>query len=240
MDHAVRLRRRVCLATTALALAAPGVAVAQVPPPPSVTVAAPCYTPGDPIVEVGKGFTPGAAVNETVSFTDPATSMPLGSLQTPPLTTQPDGSFTRALRAPDLRRNIDAREAAQAVFAEVADPTKSATVTWTLSVWFVDVAEWDGTRVATAKPGTKMTVSAMGWTGLGPSLYAHYVRGSTEVKAVKLGALTGPCRDLSRRRVRQFPFKAVKPGKWTVYFSTTKVFDKRLDAYGVYKVRVKG
>src|SRR5262245_23313372 len=132
MGHAVRLRRPAWLATTALALAAPGVAVAQAPPTPSVSVMAPCYTPGDPIVEVGKGFTPGAAVSETVSFAEPATSVPLGALQMPALTVQPDGSFTRALRAPDRRRDFDDRENATAVFAEVAAPTRTATVSWTL------------------------------------------------------------------------------------------------------------
>jgi hypothetical protein len=108
-------------------------------------------------------------------------------------------------------------------------------VQWTLSAWQVTVPEWDNSPVA--KPGRKMTVDATGWTNLGPSLFAHYFRDATEVKAVKLGTLTGDCRDL-KTRVRQFPFKAVKPGKWTVYFSTTPVFDKRTDAWGRYRVRV--
>ena len=82
----------------------------------------------------------------------------------------------------------------------------------------LNIPEWNNSPIA--QPRRKMTVDAIGWTNLGPSLYAHYFRGPTEVKSVKLGALTGDCTDL-KKRVRQFPFKNVKPGRWTVYFSTT-------------------
>jgi hypothetical protein len=124
---------------------------------------------------------------------------------------------------------------ATSTYAERADPSRSAIVHWTLSAWGVRIPEWNTSSVA--NPRRKMTVDALGWTNLGPSLYAHYFRGSTKVKSVKLGALTGDCRDL-KTRVRQFPFKGVKPGQWTVDFSTTAVFDKRADAWSRYRVRV--
>lgn len=227
--------KQACAAATLLVLAAPSVAAAQVPPatPPAVTLDAKCYTPGDPVAETGSGFAPGSQVSETVSLL--AGTTPLGTLLAPVITVGQDGRFARVLKAPDVMRRTDRRETAASAYADQADPTKSAVVQWTLSQWIVNVPEWNNSSIA--QPRRKMTVDAAGWTNLGRSLYAHYFRGSTEVKSVKLGALTGDCKDL-KTRVRQFPFKNVKPGRWTVYFSTTAVFDKGSDAYGFYRVRV--
>jgi hypothetical protein len=151
------------------------------------------------------------------------------------ITVGPDGRFTRVLKTPDLMRKVDRRETAMSAFADQADPSRSAFLRWTLSRWDINIPEWNNSPFA--QPRRKMTVDAAGWTGLGPTLYAHYFRGQTKVKSVKFGALTGDCKDL-KKRVRQFPFKNVKPGRWTVYFSTTAVFDKGHDAYGFYRVRV--
>ena len=227
--------KQACAAATLLVLAAPSLAAAQVPPaaPPAVTVDAKCYTPGDPVTETGSGFTPGSQVGETLSLLSGTT--PLGTLTAPLLTVGPDGTFSRRIGAPKLMDDGDTRETALSAFAEQADPTRTAAAQWTLSRWDVDVPEWNNSPIA--QPRRKMTVNAMGWTGLGPSLYAHYFRGSTQVKTVKLGALTGDCKDLTKR-VRQFPFKNVKAGRWTVYFSSTAVFNKRSDAYSWYRVRV--
>jgi hypothetical protein len=231
MEHA----RPACAAAAVLALAVPALATAQVPPaaPPAVTLDAECYTPGDQVTETGSGFTPGSQVSETLSLLSGAN--PLGTLTAPLVVAGPDGTFSRAIKAPDLMNRTDRRESAMSAFADQADPSKSAVAQWTLSQWVVNVPEWNNSSIA--QPRRKMTVDALGWTRLGPSLYAHYFRGSTKVKSVKLGALTGDCKDL-KKRVRQFPFKNVKPGRWSVYFSTTAVFDKSNDAYGFYRVRV--
>ena len=229
-------------AAALLALAAPSLAVAQVPPTPptataAVTLDAKCYTPGEPVTETGSGFTPGGQVQESLALLSEDTT-PLATLLAPIVAAGPDGTFTRRLKAPDLMRDNDRRELATSAYADLTDPQgKSASVQWTLSAWFVDVPEWNTARVALGDPRRKMTVDAYGWTNLGPSLYAHYYRGSTQVRSVKIGALTGDCKTL-RKRVRQFPFKAVKPGLWTVYFSTTALFNKRTDAWGRYRVRV--
>jgi hypothetical protein len=234
MDHATRLRRPAGLATTALALAAPGVAAAQVPPSTaSVTYDAKCYASGDPVTETGAGFTPGGQVSETLSLLSGAT--PLGMLLAPLVAAGPDGRFVRQLKAPDLMRDRDVRETAMSAYADQADPAKSAFVQWTLARWDLDIPEWNNSSVA--QPRRKMRVDAVGWTNLGASLYAHYFRGSTKVKTVKLGALTGDCKEL-HKRVRQFPFKAVKPGQWKVYFSTTAALNKRKDPLFWYRVRV--
>jgi hypothetical protein len=238
MGHVQPLRRPAILAATALAV--PGLAAAQTPPAPpttaSVALNATCFTPGDPMIETASGFTPGAPVSLTVSLLDPA-STPLASLSGPVVSANADGTFTRTLRTPNLARDGDRREIARSAYAEQVPGGKSASAQWTLSGWYVDVPQWNTSAIAVAKPGRKITVDAYGWTNLGPSLFIHYFRGSTHVKTFKLGALTGDCKDL-RTRVRQFPFKNVKPGSWTVYFSTTAVFDKRHDAFGRYRVRV--
>jgi hypothetical protein len=227
--------RPACAAAAVLALAVPALAAAQVPPgAPAVALNSTCFTPGDPMVESGSGFTPGAPVNLSVSILDPS-STPLGTLTAPVVTAAADGTFARALKTPALLRDADRREMATSTYADQLDPTKSAIVHWTLSAWGVRVPEWNTSNIA--NPRRKMTIDATGWTNLGPSLYAHYFRSSTKVKSVKLGALTGDCKDL-KKRVRQFPFKEVKPGQWTVYFSTTAVFDKRADAWSRYRVRV--
>jgi len=226
--------KQACAAAAVLALAAPSAAAAQTPPAtPAVTVDAKCYTPGQPINETASGFTPGSQVSETVSVLSGAT--PLGTLTAPLATVGADGTFTRALNAPDLMDKADRRETAVAAFADQADPAKSAFLQWTLSRWDLDIAEWNNSAIA--QPKRKMTVEATGWTGLGPSLYAHYFRGQTKVKSVKLGALGGDCKDL-KTKVRQFPFKNVRPGRWTVYFSSTAVFNKSRDAFFFYRVRV--
>lgn len=69
---------------------------------------------------------------------------------------------------------------------------------------------------------------SFGWATTGSSLYAHYYRGTTRIRTVRIGALTGACGDL-RKTVRQFPFRGVKAGQWRIFFSATAVLDKRND-----------
>jgi len=74
------------------------------------------------------------------------------------------------------------------------------------------------------------TVDSTGWTRGHANLYAHYFRGTTRIRSVKLGALTGPCGTF-KRRVKEFPFKGVKAGEWRVFFSDTAVLDKAKDPF---------
>jgi hypothetical protein len=84
-----------------------------------------------------------------------------------------------------------------------------------------------------------MVVDTYGWTSAGTTLYAHYYRGGKRIKDVKIGALRGDCGDL-RKRVKQFPFRNVRPGRWTVYFTGTRKYDKANDPALFFKVRVAG
>jgi hypothetical protein len=225
--------RSASLIVTAIALAAPAVAPAQIPPgTASVRLDRACYTPGDTITATGTGFTPGAQVSEAVNLLAGTAQTPLGTLLEPVVTTASNGMFTRQVKAPNLVRVDDERERATSVFADAA---KTASVPWTLSEWALNVPQWEGDGIA--NPRRTMTVEALGWTDLGPTLYAHYFHAGTRVKTVRIGRLTGDCRDL-RKRVHQFPFKAVAAGRWAVYFSTTRRLDRENDAYFWMNLRV--
>ena len=201
----------------------------------TVTVDQKCYTPGDTIVETGAGFTPNAPVQETLTLVD-ALSTPLATLTAPLVTTDALGSFTRMMRAPELAQDWDVTETAMDAFAVQANTQLApASVQWTLSQWDVGIAQWMHGR---ANPARQMTVRAHGWTTLGSTLYAHYYLGQRRVKTAKVGGLTGDCGDLTAH-MKQFPFRHVKRGLWTVWFSATRRFDKAHDAAIYYRVRVR-
>jgi len=207
-------------------------------PPPGlaaeVAFDAACYSTGDPIAQTGRGFTPNRDVAESLSLFDQRTGRVLRTLFAPLVTAGPQGEFFRRARAPALARRNDRREGAISTFTDQADPDNTAVVQWTLSDWFVDIRAWVRGR---GKPRGHMVVDAYGWTFLDPTLWAHYFRRGSLVKTVRIGTLTGPCRDL-RKRVRQFPFRRVRPGIWSVFFSTTRRFDRQNDPFWGYRVRV--
>ena len=83
-----------------------------------------------------------------------------------------------------------------------------------------------------------MTIDTYGWTTRASgTLYAHYYRGSTHLKSVRIGATTGACGNL-KKKVPQFPFKKVKAGEYTLYVSRTASLDKVHDAWLRTKARV--
>jgi hypothetical protein len=140
------------------------------------------------------------------------------------------GGFAARMRAPGLARDTDRRELAGSAWTEqtatpdpATAPPLGPTATWTLSAWDLVIAQWAGGR---ADPARSMTIDTFGWTVAGSALYAHYYRGTTRIRTVPIGALTGPCGDL-RRTVRQFPFARVKAGEWRIFFSATAVLDER-------------
>ena len=223
------------LSAFALAVVAAAPAAAQAPPPPaaaSVTLDRTCYAPGDSITETARGFTPGAEVLEILALLPTGGGSALATL-TATHTTDATGGFTARMRAPRLARDSDRRELAGSAWTEqTAAPDPAApppplgpTATWTLSAWDLVIPQW-ADRIA--DPARSMTIDTFGWTVAGRTLYAHYYRGTTRIRTVRIGALTGPCGDL-RRTVRQFPFARVKAGEWRIFFSTTAVLDKRDD-----------
>jgi hypothetical protein len=230
MTSTCRSAHLAALGAVAAALAVPTAAAATA----TVTVDRDCYSPGDTIRERGTGFTPGAEIAETLALLDPETSDPFGQLVAPPFSADAGGSFDRRIAAPQLASRTHRRERAIAAFTDQADPRGEApTVDWWLTAWRVEIRQWMGGR---ARPGRSMLVDAYGWTW-GTSLYAHYYRGRTAVKTVRLGALRGSCGDM-RKRVLQFPFRRPRRGRWTVAFSATRSLDPRTDPFWFYKVRV--
>jgi hypothetical protein len=229
-----------CVLGAGLAIAAAAPGGAQTPPPPtgaSVTLDRTCYAPGDAITETARGFTPNAQVLETLALLPTSGGTTPLDIFSATHTADAAGNFTARLRAPRLARDSDRREIAGSVFTDQtpppapapgtppAEPPLGPTVVWTLSAWDVDIPQWESRR---ADPARKMTVDAFGWTVTGRSLYAHYYRGTTRIRSVRIGALTGQCGDL-RRTVPQFPFKRVKAGEWRIFFSATAILDKGTD-----------
>jgi hypothetical protein len=204
---------------------------------PAVTLDRSCYTPGQTITRTGTGFAAGSQVSESVAFqTDTMPVISLGSVAWPTIAADPQGAFKDTVRAPKLRRPTkDFSETAIDTFTDPANPTKPATVKWTLSDWYIYVGAW---YRRAAHPGEGMTVDAYGWTTRGTTLYMHYFRGTRRYKTVRVGRLEGPCGDLTKRLI-QFPFRHVKPGAWKVFFSTTRVLDKVEDAWIYLPVRVR-
>ncbi|WP_354701028.1 hypothetical protein DSM112329_01332 [Paraconexibacter sp. AEG42_29] len=81
-----------------------------------------------------------------------------------------------------------------------------------------------------ARPTTKVSYKAQGFVG-GKFLYAHYAYTKSPVshplvKTVKLGALTGPCGDLTTKKAKQLPLAKLK--RKTVY-------EIQIDASPVFK-----
>lgn len=202
----------------------------------TVTLNRSCYSPGETIIASGTGFTPGQ-VSETLTLTEPGSFQPLAVLFAPLITTDAQGAFARSLPAPKLARAVDRKETATSAFGD-ADPaatTGPTLVQWTLSNWELEIAAW---RRGRANPRGWMVIDTYGWTSAASILYAHYYRNLKLVKGgVRIGALTGECGDL-RKRVRQFPFANAKSGLWKVYFTGTRLHDKRDDTSIYFNVRV--
>lgn len=192
-----------------------------------------CYSPGELVTETGSGFTPGAAVTESLALVSPATNQ-FWTLTAPTITTDDQGAFSRKLRAPELQDAGDRQESALGAFADQADPAEPVISRWTLSDWTLRIREWSD---HVAKPGRQMTIDTYGWTTESGTLYAHYYRGATHLKSVRVGATTGVCGNL-KKQVPQFPFKKVKAGEYTLYLSRTASLDKVHDSWLRMKARV--
>ncbi len=192
-----------------------------------------CYSPGEVVTETGSGFTPSTEVTESLALVSPASGR-AWNFSAPPLTTDDQGAFARKLRAPDLQDASDRQESALAALTDQANPAAPVIARWTLSDWTLRIKEWSD---HVAKPGRQMTIDTYGWTTESGTLYAHYYRGSTHLKSVRIGATTGECGDL-KKKVPQFPFKKVKAGEYSLYLSRTAALDKEHDSWLRVKARV--
>jgi hypothetical protein len=178
----------------------------------------------------GRGLYPGGQVDLLLQLRGDRGNDILGLRN--PITADPAGGLRVQLGAPSLASSDDRREQ---VIVSANDRAKIGAqpplppeeqfgvAQFILSDFDATAAAWESTRRGDPRASTRVT--AVGWTPY-RTLWAHYFRGTTRVRSVRIGALTGPCRDLTRT-VRQFPFRPVPAGTWRVYFSPSQVFDRQ-------------
>jgi hypothetical protein len=187
-----------------------------------------CYTPGQTMNLAAAGFTPN---DDIVYFM--ALSGQHGSriLYTDPSKSDATGALTTQVRAPALASDSDTREtlALSALDQTLIGPNPAADLPegsfavtqFLISDFDVTVDAWES---GIADPLRTSRVQVTGWEPY-HVVWAHYFLGRTRVRSIRIGAVSGPCGDLTRT-IRQFPFHPVKAGRWTVYFSPSQVFDR--------------
>jgi hypothetical protein len=189
-----------------------------------------CYTEQQPIVLTGAGYTPSGPIRFLGTFAGDAgnaNAVPLGS----PIAADAAGALSFRLPAPALTSDRDIRETLtisandqtkQAVQPPLPPAEAAASVQVTLSQWAVGVRAWSGGR---GDPKASSDFIGVGWEPF-RRIWAHYFLANKRVRSIRIGAVSGPCGDLAKR-IRQFPFRPVRPGEWSVYFSPSQFFDRR-------------
>ena len=126
------------------------------------------------------------------------------------------------------------------VAQDVADPTLQATTQFTLSWFGPFFRPWNTRGAAPGRPGKVSQIEASGYLHeIGKDLYAHYALRGEHVGTVRVDRLKGPCGQL-KRRFRQFPFKPVRRGTYSVYFDTMPFAgDSTFEAPGYRRVVVR-
>ena len=206
---------------------------------PTLTVDKPCYTPGEDITFDGTGYTPTGNVSFFFSLKGAKGNNLLESRN--PAVADAAGSIHYVVGAPDLASSDDTEEN---LFSTANDETRLAppnvpdansfgAAEAKISIWDVWADPWGNGPAAPRKP---MKLQAFGFAPA-KRLWAHYVLHGKVVKTVALGALKGPCGDLTKT-IRQFPFRPVPAGTYQVYFEGQKVFDKRAMWIRYPKVKV--
>lgn len=204
----------------AAALALPATASAA----PTIRADLPCYYPGQPIGVSGAGYTPAGSVGLSLQLAGPRGN---NTVAQNPLTADPAGGIAARLPAPDLASDNDLRES---VTLTASDPSAtSATTQFLLTAVGVQVVPWFSRR---ANPRALTTFKVIGWEPL-RRVYAHYFLKGKRLKTVEIGPVSGPCGDLTKR-LRQFPFRPVPAGHYSIRFSGSRFFDPQ-GFYAVYR-----
>jgi hypothetical protein len=208
----------------ALTVAALGATAAPAAADPTLTFDHPCYVPGEPMVLTGTGYTPSGPILLLFSHTGASFDM-IGTLDA---TADPAGAFSATVAAPDLaKQSLRDEDAATAndstkVQAGGGPPEAVAFGMFTVTDTVVGVRQW----VRKPVRRKRVTVDARGFAlDAGHPLYAHWVRSHRTVKTVRVGTLRGDCGDL-KATMPQRP-AGVKPGRYTVVFSTDAVLSRR-------------
>lgn len=238
----MRATRVPLVAATIVAALAPTALAA-----PRVAVDRPCYTPGQRIRVSGSEFSPAGGVSLLFNLDLGHDPPELGSATT---TAGASGAISMDLRAPDADRRLQQQVALAAdddqLIADGADPdTAAGTATFWISQFGVIARPWmTGRSEHRGEPRRRIAFYAVGWeTAGGHALYAHYLRGARVTRGrvtggvlertVRLGALSGPCGDLAVT-MREFPFRPVAAGDWTIDFSTSPAWPARWQLHTGY------
>jgi hypothetical protein len=196
----------------AAALATPATAAAA----PTINADLPCYYPGQPIAISGAGYTAAGSVGLTFQLAGARGNNMVAPKD--PLTADPAGGITAKLPAPDLASDGDLRETVTLTATDQAATT--ATTQFLLTAVGVRVGPWFSGR---ANPRALTTFKVIGWEPF-RKVYAHYFLNGKRLKTIEIGSVSGPCGDLTRK-LRQFPFKPVPAGHYSIRFNGTRIFD---------------
>jgi hypothetical protein len=198
----------------AAALLTPATAVAA----PTVKPDLPCYYPGQPIALSGAGYTPAGGVGLTFQLAGARGNNIVAPED--PLKADAAGGIAWAVPAPDLASDSDLRETVTLTAKDQA--ANAATTQFLLTAVGVRVAPWFSGR---ANPRALATFKVIGWEPF-RKVYAHYFLDGKRLRTVEIGSVTGPCGDLTKK-LRQFPFRPVPAGHYSIRFTGTRVFDSQ-------------
>jgi hypothetical protein len=187
-------------ALAVFALAAPAAASAATL---SVSNSQPCFGNGDTVNFAGSGYTPGGIVD----FTRDGAPVPAN----PPIRAASDGSVSARLQ-------VSKRTGQKRRTYAATDRTNAAN---TASVQ-IRVSELDVTMTPPrGRPSLPRRIEAVGFTDGSRTLWAHILfRGN--VRTLKVGPLTGPCRGLTRTK-RLFG-RSPGFGRHVIHFDTHRRF----------------
>jgi hypothetical protein len=210
----------VAAAVASLATAAPAQAA------PAITTDHACYSIYTPLRISGTGFTPGGAVRLSETWIDPDGSSRFG----PALTATADstGAFTYAQELPEifvdhLDLNITATDAVLAAQGATAAEHSVAT-TVRVSFFGAFYPAWNTDGPAPGRPGFASELDVGGYIDSNSrTLFVHYIRRGRLVKTLRVGALSGSCGTLTKR-FREFAFRPVPAGTYSVRFDTTRAW----------------
>ncbi len=191
------------VAAAAVAVAAPAAASAATL---EVSNPKPCFGAGDTVNFLGTGFTAGGIVD----FSREGERIPAD----PPIRAAADGSVRARLEV--FKRSGRKRRVYGAT--DRTDPARTASTRVTVSELKVDL------RPRRARPGSARTIRAVGFT-TGTTLWAHIVF-KGDVRTLKIGALKGPCRGLTRRK-RLFSAQRAF-GRHIIHFDTHRRYRRKV------------
>lgn len=213
--------RTLALAGAIAAGSAPGASAA-----PTLQADASCYVPGEVIRFTGGGYTPRGEVR--LEATTRSESGSYTATARYPTSVDGAGGIDERFEAPALTDEDDLRGEAVFTAGDVARiegnaPPEDTFATTTIQLSAFEVV-LQAPRIA---PRRRWTLRAYGFIG-SRRLWAHYVHRGKRRARVALGAVRGPCGELTKR-MRQFPQADVAPGAWDIYVSDSAALYRNRD-----------